>query len=319
MKVILSVILTVASMAVLAPNLKSAQALVDLGTAGNYVVLSKTGISTTGTTSIVGDIGVSPIDSTGITGFSLSVDASTEFATSPMVTGKVYASDYAVPTPDNLTTAVSDMETAFTDAAGRSLPDATELGAGNISGLTITPGLYKWGSGVLFTSEVTLSGGPNDIWIFQIAENLTVGNGAIVKLSGGAKAGNIFWQIAGEANLGTGAHFEGIILSQTAIHLQTGATINGRLLAQTAVTLQANAVTTPGTLFLRFKSISRAANGTVTLVLLNTPDEQLTLQHSTDLSSWTTLSMPTPTVSPYQTTHDTAPADAKRFYRALYQ
>ena len=144
-----------------------------------------------------------------------------------------------------MTTAVSDMETAFTDAAGRTSPDFTELYAGDISGKTLIPGLYKWGTGVLITDGVTLSGGANDVWIFQIAQDLTVSNGAIVTLSGGAQAKNIFWQVSGQATLGTTADFKGIILSQTLISLNTGAVMNGRALAQTAVTLDANAITEP--------------------------------------------------------------------------
>ena len=216
-----------------------------LGTAGNFVILAKSGISTTGTTSVVGDMGVSPAAESSITGFSQARDATNVFATSTLVTGKIYAADMAPPTPSNLTTAIGNMETAYTDAAGRTLPDFTELGAGNISGMTLVPGLYKWGTGVLITSGVTLSGGANDVWIFQVAQDLTVGNGVIVTLSGGAQPKNIFWQVAGQATLGTTSAFKGIILSQTLIALNTGATMNGRALAQTAVTLNANAVTKP--------------------------------------------------------------------------
>jgi hypothetical protein len=217
-----------------------------LGTAGNFVILAKTGISTTGTTAVTGDIGVSPIDSTAITGFSLTMDASNTFSTSSLVTGNIYAADNADPTPANMTTAVSNMEAAYTDAAGRSLPDHTELGAGNISSMTLTPGLYKWGTGVsIDNTGVTLSGGANDVWIFQIAQGLTVANTAIVTLSGGAQAKNIFWQVAGQTTLGTTSDFKGIILCQTAIVLNTGATLHGRALAQTAVTLDSNPVTQP--------------------------------------------------------------------------
>jgi hypothetical protein len=217
---------------------------VNLGTAGNYVILSKSGISTTGVTAIVGDMGVSPIAATGITGFALSAPPTT-FSTSLLVTGKVWAADYAVPTPANLTTAVLDMQAAYTDAAGRTLPDFTELGAGNIDGLTLVPGLYKWGTGVSLPNAVTLTGGANDIWIFQIAQDLTVGNASIVTLSGGALAKNVFWQVAGQATLGTTANFKGIILSKTLISFNTGATFTGRALAQTAVTLNATAITHP--------------------------------------------------------------------------
>jgi Ice-binding-like len=216
---------------------------VNLGTAGNFVILAKTGISTTGTTSVVGDIGVSPIDSTAITGFGLTMDSSNTFSTSALVTGRVYAADYASPTPTMLTTAVSDMETAYDDAAGRTNPDHTELGAGDITSLTLAPGLYKWSTGVLIgAAGVTLSGGASDVWIFQIAQDLTVGNGAIVTLSGSAQAANIFWQVAGQVTLGTTSQFKGIILCKTLIEMNTGANLEGKALAQTAVTLDSNNV-----------------------------------------------------------------------------
>ncbi len=232
-----------------------AQAPVDLGTARNFVILAKSGISTDPASTVTGDLGVSPAAASFITGFSLLdpvvIDSSGNYSTSPQVIGKVYAADYDTPpnpTPNNLTTAVGDMQTAYTDAAGRSLPDSTELGDGNISGMTLAPGLYKWSTGVLIASDLTLAGGPNDVWIFQIAQDLTVSSGVNVLLSGGAQAKNIFWQVEGGTGvaLGTTSHLEGIILAQAAITLQTGASINGRLLAQTAVTLQANTVTAPG-------------------------------------------------------------------------
>lgn len=217
---------------------------VNLGTAGDFVVLSKAGISTTSGTLITGDLGVSPITASAITGFSLTADASNVFSTSAMVTGRVYAADYAVPTPARLTTAVGDMEIAFTDAAGRA-PDVTELGEGDISGLTLDPGVYKWGTGLLIATDVYLEGDANAVWIFQIAQNLTVSSDVIVHLDGGAEAKNVFWQISGNADLGTGSEFEGNLICLTALTMRTGASLNGRLLAQTAVVLQSNAITKP--------------------------------------------------------------------------
>jgi hypothetical protein len=216
---------------------------VSLGTAANYVILAKSGVSTTGVTAVVGDIGLSPAAASFVTGFALST--ATTFSTSAQVTGKVWAANYAVPTPANLTTAILNMQTAYTDAAGRTSPTATELGAGNIQGMTLVPGLYKWGTGVSIPSAVTLSGGANDVWIFQIGQNLTVGNAAIVTLSGGAQAKNVFWQVAGQATLGTTSNFKGTILGKTLIAFNTGASITGRALAQTAVTLNATHVTQP--------------------------------------------------------------------------
>ena len=217
-------------------------AAVNLGSAGNYVILAKSGISTTGTTLITGNIGVSPIAAIGLTGFGLTMDVSNTFSTSALVTGKVYASDYAVPTPATMTTAISDMQTAYTTANGLA-PDVTELGAGNIGGMTLAPGIYKWGTGLTIPTDVTLSGSSNDVWIFQIAQTLDISSATKVILSGGAQAKNIFWIVAGQTTLGTTSVFNGNILDQTNIAIQTGAVLNGRALAQTAVTLDANTIT----------------------------------------------------------------------------
>jgi hypothetical protein len=217
---------------------------VNLGTAGGFVILAKTGVSTVPASVITGDVGVSPAAATYLTGFSQIAGPSNVFSTSPQVTGKLYAADYAVPTPSNLTTAIGDMGTAFTDAAGRA-PGVTELGAGNVGGQNLTPGVYKWGTGLLIPSDVTFTGSATDVWILQIAQDLTISNGVRVNLAGGALAKNIFWQVAGMASLGTTAHLEGVVLSQTSITLGTGATVNGRLLAQTAVSLDTATVVQP--------------------------------------------------------------------------
>jgi hypothetical protein len=221
-----------------------AEQSVDLGTAENFVILAKTGISTTGVTSITGDIGVSPAAATFITGFGLIMDASNQFSTSSLVDGNAYAADYTAPTPSVMTTAISDMETAYTTANGIA-PDVTELGAGNIGGLTLVPGVYKWSTGVTIPTDLTLSGNSTDIWIFQIAQNLDINSATEVILAGGALEKNIFWVVAGQTTLGTTSVFNGNILDQTAIILNTGATLNGRALAQSAVTLDANIVTKP--------------------------------------------------------------------------
>jgi Ice-binding-like len=222
----------------------SSAAAPNLGDAGGYVILAKTGISTVPSSAVTGDIGISPAAASFITGFSLQADATDVFSTSAQVTGKLYAADYAPPTPANLTTAVGDMELAFTDAAGRA-PHVTELGAGNIGGMTLAPGVYRWSTGLLVPTDVTLTGSATDVWIFQIAQDLTVSSATNVLLSGGALSGNVFWQVAGVVDLGTTAHFEGVVLTKTAVTLETGASINGRLLAQTAVDMAADTVVGP--------------------------------------------------------------------------
>jgi len=221
----------------------SGLAIVNLGTAGDYVVLAKSAITNISTSAITGDLGLSPAATSYVTGFSL-INA-TGYATSAQVTGKIYAADMAVPTPINLTTAVNDMITAYNDAAGRPSPDFSELGTGNIGGKTLTPGLYKWTNTVTIPSDVTISGSSTDVWIFQVAGDFTMSNAVNITLTGGALAKNIFWQVAGTATLGTTSHFEGVILSKTAVTIQTGASFHGRALAQTAVVMDGNAVTKP--------------------------------------------------------------------------
>lgn len=213
-----------------------------LGTAGTYVLLAKSGISNVPTSAITGNVGISPSQASAITGIPLTLGSGAAFATSAQVTGNVYAPGYASPTPSNLTTAIGNMETAYVDAAGRSLPDHTELGSGNIGGLTLPAGLYKWSNTVTIPTSVTLSGNAKDVWIFQIAGGITQSSATRVNLTGGALAKNVFWQSSGVVNIGTTAHMEGQIMSLSAITVHTGATVNGRLMAQTAITLEGNTV-----------------------------------------------------------------------------
>jgi hypothetical protein len=216
---------------------------VDLGAAGNYPILAKSGISTVPASVVTGNIGVSPIDSTAITGFSLTMDSSGEYATSDQVNGQVFAADYAAPTPSTLTTAIGDMEAAYNDAAGRSNPDVTELGGGDISGLTLDPGLYKWGTGVDINDDVTLNGSSEDTWIFQLAGGLTMASDTRVVRVVRAAAENIVWQVGERVALGTGAQFAGTVLTKTGVDVRTGASVKGRLYAQTDVTLEQATVT----------------------------------------------------------------------------
>jgi Ice-binding-like len=217
---------------------------VNLGKASTYVILAKSGVSTVPMSVVTGNVGVSPSAATFLTGFSMTADATNNFSTSTQVVGRLYAADDAPPTPSNLTTAVGDMELAFIDAAGRA-PDVTELGAGNIGGMTLAAGVYKWGTGLLIPTSITLTGSATDVWIFQVAQSLTLESAARVQLSGGAQAKNVFWQVSGLVDLGTTAHCEGVILTKTSITLRTGSTVTGRLLAQTAVVIDTSTVTEP--------------------------------------------------------------------------
>jgi hypothetical protein len=159
-----------------------------------------------------------------------------------VVDGKAYGASHAVPTPGDLTIAVGDMETAFTDAAGRVNPSYVELGAGYINGLTLEPALYKWSTNVGFTNQVTFEGNADSVWILQIAGILYVGSRAEVLLAGGARAEDMFWQVSGLVDVGTTAHLEGIFLVKTMMAFKTGSSLNGAALAQTAVTLQSTKI-----------------------------------------------------------------------------
>lgn len=220
----------------------------NLTDAGSYAILAKTGITNvTGSSISGGNLGVSPEVATAITGFGETLDISTVFSTAPAVVSpaKIYASDYGAPTPTNLTTAVLDMEAAYTDAAGRSNPDHLNLSSGNLGGLTLAPGLYNFGTSVTIPTNVTFAGGANDVWIIQISNDLDLASAMSVILSGSAQAKNIYWQVAGAVTLGAGSHFEGIILCQTGITLQTTASLNGRALSQSLVALDNNSITAP--------------------------------------------------------------------------
>jgi len=209
---------------------------VALGTSAGFAILSKTGITDVYPSAITGNVGTSPISGAAL------------LLVCDEVTGNTYTVDAAGPLPcritaaQKLTTAVGNMQAAYNDAAGRLNPNFLNLGAGNIGGTTLTPGLYKWTTGLLIPTNVTISGSSTDVWIFQIAGTLKMSSAVKIILKGGARASNIYWQSAGAVTLGTSSHFEGTILGKTGINMKTGASINGRLLAQTAVTLQQNTV-----------------------------------------------------------------------------
>lgn len=208
---------------------------VALGGAGAFIILGQSAITDVPSSAITGNVGLSPSTGAGIG------------VTCAEVTGTIYTVDAAGPAckvtaASTLTTAINDKGTAYTDAAGRA-PDYTELGAGNIGGLNLGPGTYKWSTAVLIPSTLTLTGGPNDTWIFQIAQGISLSSGVQIVLAGGALPANIVWQVFSAADLGTTSVFKGPIISQTSIVMKTGASINGKLLAGTAVTLDHNTIT----------------------------------------------------------------------------
>jgi len=206
----------------------------------NFAVLTASGITTTGShlSPITGNIGASPITAAAMDNVFCSEMTGTIYGVDATYTGSGAVGCFSGTALSKtlVDQAVADVGTAYDNAAGRT-PDYTELGAGNIGGLNLGPATYKWGTGVLIPTNVMLTGGANDVWIFQIAQGLTVSSGVQIILAGGALPQNIFWATFAAADLDTTVQFKGVILSQTSIAMKTGATINGRLLAQTQVTL----------------------------------------------------------------------------------
>jgi hypothetical protein len=210
---------------------------VDLGTAGNYVVLSKAAVTVAAATIITGNVGVSPMSA--LTGFALTLDLSGEFATSLLVTGRLYAANYAPPTPTVLAIAIADKDIAYADAASRT-PDVSIAAAGEIGNTVVTPGVYHWtGALSITTLHVTLDGqGDADaVWIFQAGGALDVAAIVAVVLSNGAQSHNVFWQAQGAVTIAAGNAMIGILLTDMAVTMGAGATLEGRVLAEAAATL----------------------------------------------------------------------------------
>jgi hypothetical protein len=203
------------------------QAPVNLRSAGSFAVLATSTITCSEAGTINGDVGVSP---------------GTAFTGSPPVTvnGTVHLGDSIA------AQAQADLNTAFIDAAGRSLGVISY--GGELGGQTLAPGLYKSAPGSFAITSVDLTldaqGNPNAVWIFQMASTLTVVSGRKIILAGGAQACNIFWQVGSAATLGTYSDFKGNILAAAAITVTTGVTMDGSALVwDGAVSYGGNTIT----------------------------------------------------------------------------
>jgi hypothetical protein len=220
-----------------------------LGETSHFAVLAGAAVTDVPASIITGDVGVSPAAESFITGFSETLAG--DHATSPQVIGGgfIYAADMVSPTPDMLTQAKGDLTIAYNDAAGRTpVPTGAFLnpGVGNLSGLNLVPGLYKFTGQAIATTGFSLTGGANDVWIFQVASDLNISNDVHVTLAGSAQAKNIFWQVGTQATLGTGVIFHGTIMADASVTMDTGATLNGRALAFTGtIALDQNTITVP--------------------------------------------------------------------------
>jgi hypothetical protein len=204
------------------------QSAVPLGSTAGFAVLAGSTVTNTGSSTVTGDLGVSP--GSAVTGFPPGT-----------VVGTIHVTDTAA------AGAMADLTIAYNDAAGRTLCPVSV--AGNLGGQTLTPGLYKSTSGLEISSgDLTLDarGNANAVFIFQMASTLDTAAGVHVILAGGAKASNVFWQVGSSATLGTNSTFVGTIMADQSVSLNNGATLQGRALARIgAVTLDASTVTKP--------------------------------------------------------------------------
>jgi uncharacterized repeat protein (TIGR01451 family) len=209
--------------------LQAAQLPVTLGSSSTFTVLAGSTVTNTGFTTIVGNVGLSP--GSAVTGF----------PPGTITGGALHVNDGAA------VSAQADLSTAYIDAAGRNVAPVTV--AGDLSGQTLPPGLYKSTSSLGIAGVLTLDGqgNANSVFIFQVASSLTTGTGSRVVLIGNANPANIFWQVGSSATLGTYSTFNGTILAYQSITLATGAILNGRALAEIgAVTLDSNPMANPG-------------------------------------------------------------------------
>ena len=313
----------VLALALMTPHraLAAGPAPVDLRSAAHFTILAGATITTTGGGIINGDIGASPITGAAI------------LLTQAQVHGIIYAVDAAGPAgsvidPALLTTAKGDLTAAINDAAGR-MPAPTGVflnpelipGSGDFGGMTLVPGLYKFtGTASASDGNVTLTGGPDDVWIFQITGDLQIGAAVQIILAGGAQARNIFWQVGSSAVIGTFAVFKGTILAGQSITMNTTSAMDGRALAFTAgVTYNGNVGELPTPTAPVFTGIARTMTSSV-IVLDTTPYFMVTLQSSPSLSlpGWMSIATNTPVTNQW-TFFDTnaTPAGSQRFYRAF--
>lgn len=225
------------------------QAPINLGSAENFVILTKAGITNVPLSVITGNIGTSPITAAALNTFTCAqVAPSSIYGVDAAYTGAdANTSCFKGTAPDKtlVDTAVSDMQTAMVEASGRTagVGPFLNLGGGTVTAQTLAPGVYTWGVPVTITGDITLSGTATDVWIFQLASTLTTDKKII--LAGTALAKNVFWRTAGNVQLQATADFTGVILGDVTVALITGATVKGRLYSKTDTTLQQNTITQP--------------------------------------------------------------------------
>ena len=288
--------------AILIPHgtLAAGPAPIDLKSAAHFTVLATSTTTTTGGGIINGDVGLSPVGSQGIP--------------PDKINGTIYNGDPIA------AQAQLDLTAAIIAASPAQLPGGINAGA-ELGSQTLVPGVYQSPSGsYAITGDLTLYGGPDDVWVFQMASTLTVEVGGRVILTGGAQARNIFWQVGSSATLGTSSVFKGTIMAYASISMNASSTLDGRALAQNgAVTYNGDGGTLPMPAAPAFTGISKTRTN-ATVVLDTSPYFLVTLQSSPSLSLpvWTMIATNDPATNIWTFTDSNAPTTVtQRFYRAF--
>jgi hypothetical protein len=296
-KLVLGLLLTIGFM-LPQPLLAAGPAPIDLESAAPFAILATSTTTTTGGGIVYGDVGLSPAGSQGIP--------------PDQIEGTIYNGGPVA------AKAALDLIAAINAASPGKLPGGANVGA-ELSTLTLAPGVYQSPSGAYGINGVlTLFGGPNDVWVFQMASTLTTGVSSTVNLTGGAQARNVFWQVGSSATLGTSSVFAGTIMAYASITINQYSSLQGRALAQTgAVTYNGSSGTLPAPAAPVFTSISVTNANSATLVLSTTPYFPLTLQMSPDLINWTAIETDTPVTNVYTFTNTATTPVTQRFYQAF--
>ncbi len=274
---------------------------IDLKTCAHFAIVAGTTITTTGGGIINGDVGLYPAGTVGIP--------------PEQVNGTIYNGGPIA------AQAQLDLNDAFDAASPAQLPGGIDVGA-ELGGLTLVPGVYVSPSGAydITSVDLTLDGGPDDVWVFQMETTLTVGVGRSVILTGGAQARNIFWRVGSSATLQTSSAFNGTIMAYASITMEASSTMAGRALARTgAVTFNGDGGSLPTPDVPIFTHVSRTTPDATTVVISTTPHFLLTLETSPELPStnWMTIATNTPVSSPWTFTNAPTTDATQRFYRAF--